>query len=208
MIDGSPLYPPPGPPHQRSRWTLAVIATVVLALVTAVGVVVVRHTSGSGSVPATSVPGITETPGAGPCLDEAAARKVWSEVNARLDALVLHPDVSHIGTVAEGTAADDVRQYIEDNLLAKHLTERERERLDSLQVLQGGCAGQPLTVRTSETLVQDDYLAADGHVDHVDSGVGRTTQLIESYVRSGSTWKVIAIQSLDQPTPTDSGQVV
>jgi len=192
---------------QRARWTFAVIATIAIAAIAA-GAVIVHHTSGSGSVPAASVPGVTETPAPGACVDDAQARNVWTDVTRRIDALVLHPDVSHIDTVAQGTAAQDIRQYLEQTLLAKHLTERERERLDAVRVLQPGCNGLPLTLQVTETLVQDDYLAVGGHVDHADPGVGQTHRSLESYVRSGGTWKLIALESLDQPTPTDTGQTI
>jgi subtilisin family serine protease len=210
VIDPGPPLPPAPPPARpaRSRWTLAVVATVVLAVVAAAGAVVVHRLSSGGSVPAADVPGLAQTPAPGACVDEAQARSVWSDVTARLDALVLHPDVSRVDTVAQGTAAQEIRAYLEQTLLDKHLHEREQERLDALQVVQRGCGGVPLTVRATETLVRDDYLAPDGHVDHTDSGVGQTHDTLESYVRSGGSWKLIALATLGGPTPTDQGQTI
>jgi hypothetical protein len=204
MMDEPPVAHRP----RRSPWTLAVVATVIVAGATAAGAVIVRHTSGNGALPAGSVPGVTETPAPGSCIDDTQARTVWNDVTRRLDTLVLHPDVTRIGTVARGTVAQDIRLYLQQTLLDKHLTERERERLDAVHVIQPGCNGQPLLVMVTETLVQDDYLAADGHVDHVDAGVGHTHKSLETYARTGATWLLTGLQPLDQPTPTDTGQTV
>jgi hypothetical protein len=191
----------------RARAVRAAIAVVALGAVAGLGALVVHTTQGRAALPAAGVPGVTSTPQGGPCLDEQQARVVWTDVTQRLDALVLHPDLSRVGEVAQGTAAQDIRQYLQQNLLDKHLTEREKERLDEITVVQRGCEGRPLTVRVTETLVQDDYLAPDGHVDHRDPGVGDTHHLVESYVRSGNTWKVIAIATVEQ-TPDPGGSFV
>jgi len=90
--------------------------------------------------------------------------------------------------VATGSALGKERQYIQRQLVAQHLTEREVDRLDSLTVLDPGCGKGTVRVRVTVTLVQDDYLAADGHVDHSDEAVGSTFHLIESFVRSGTGW--------------------
>jgi hypothetical protein len=186
------------------RFGIAVMLAVGLffvAIVAAITVVTLTASHGS-AVPAGAVPGIITTPGGGPCVDEAGARTVWNDVNARLDALVLHPDLGRIAAVAQGTAATQMQQYLQQRLIDQHLTEREQERLDSLVIVQAGCGNQPLTVRVTETLVRDDYLAADGSVDHADPGVGSASHVLESYVRSAGVWKVITISSLDQtPNP-------
>jgi len=185
----------------RSRNALAAAGVVVIVAAVAVAAAVLRIGSGaSSSLNAGAVPGVTQTPAPGPCLDATHARTVWNDVTRRLDALALHPDTTRVGDAAEGTAAEQLRTYLQQTLIDKNLHEREQERLDDISVVQAGCNGQPLTIHATETLVRDDYLAADGHVDHVDSGVGRTTHLLESYVRSGTTWKVIVISPLDQPT--------
>jgi hypothetical protein len=94
------------------------------------------------------------------------------------------------------------RRYIQQQLIARGLTEHEVDRLDSLTILDPGCGKAPLRVRVTLTLVQDDYLAPDGHVDHADEGVGSTFHLIETYARSGSSWKETDFVDADQPTPT------
>jgi hypothetical protein len=187
----------------RTRAGLAASATVALAGITLGAALAVAHVSGSKSaLPAAAVPGVLQTPGAGACVNKQGAQQVWTEVSDRLDALVLHPALSGVDAVAQGTAATQMRTYIQQRLLDNHLTERERSKLDDLSVVQPACGAQPLTVRVTVTLVQDDYLAADGHVDHADPGVGQTNHLLQSYVRSGATWKLITIASLDQsPAP-------
>jgi hypothetical protein len=195
--------PPPAPtppPSTRARVALAAGIVVALAGVAVIAAVVAHFADrGNGALPASSIPGIPSPGNA--CLDTTQAKAVWTDITKRLDALSLHPDVAHVGDVAEGTAATEIRQYLQQTLIDKHLTERERERLDNLSVIEDGCDGLPLTVHVTETLVQDDYLAPDGHVDHVDSQVGQQLESVDSYVRSGSTWKVVAITSLAQPTP-------
>jgi hypothetical protein len=195
------------PPSNRTATGFAVMVT--LALLALGGALAVHVASGStGSVPAGSVPGVTATPQPGPCVDTQQARSIWNDVNTRIDGLSLHPDLSRVGDVAEGSAADEITAYLQQQLLDHKLTERERERLDALTVVQNGCGGNPLTVNVSETVVQDDYLAPNGHVDHSDPAVGQTLHLVESYVRSGSTWKIITMTSLDQPTPSGGGNFV
>jgi hypothetical protein len=187
----------------RSRVGLATAAAIVLVGATLGAAVALAHVSnGKGSLPASSVPGVLQTPQSGSCTSNAQARQVWSDVSGRLDALVLHPSLSGVDAVAQGAAATQMRQYIQQRLLDHNLSEREKSRLDDLSIVQPGCGLQPLTVRVTETLMQDDYLASDGHVDHVDAGVGQTSHLLETYVRSGGTWKVLDIASLDQsPSP-------
>lgn len=187
------------PQSPRGRTAFATGVVIVLAGVAALGIAAFRLVN-QDNLPASAVPGITATPPPGACLDDPAARGVWNDVTARLDALSLHPDRSKVADVAEGTAGDEIRQYLQSTLISKGLTEREKERLDDLTVVQAGCNGEPLTVNITETLVQDEYLARDGHVDHQDSSVGQSLHMLESYVRSGSTWKLIALTSLDQPT--------
>jgi hypothetical protein len=187
----------------RSRLALATAAAVVMVGATLGAALAVAHFSGSKTaVPAGAVPGVLQTPQAGSCLSKPQAEVVWTDVSARLDALALHPDLSAVAAVAQGTAATQMRQYLQQRLLDNHLTEREKSRLDDLAIVQAACGSQPLTVRVTETLLQDDYLSADGSVDHQDPGVGQTSHLLESFVRSGSTWKLSAIASLDQsPAP-------
>jgi hypothetical protein len=208
---GDTGHVPPAPggnlPPQRPGPGRALLVAAGIVAVAVAAVLVGRATAGSNSVPASSVPGVTSTPAPGPCLDDQQARGVWSDVTKRLDALVLHPDLARVATVAQGTAAQEISDYVQHTLLDHHFTEREHERLDDLSVVQPGCGGQPLSVRVTETLVQDDYLAPDGHVDHRDAGVGQSHQLLETYMHTASGWKVIDIASLDA-TPSPSGNIV
>jgi hypothetical protein len=57
-------------------------------------------------------------------------------------------------------------------------------------------------VEVRETLVRDDYIAADGHVDHADAKVGATSHFQNSFVRVGSTWRLSDLQDLDAPGPS------
>jgi hypothetical protein len=187
----------------RTRTGIATAAAVVLVGITLGAAVTVAHFSGTqNAIPAGAVPGVLQTPGAGACVSKAQAQQVWTDVSNRLDALVLHPALSGVDAVAQGTAAAQIRAYLQQRLLDQGLSEREKSRLDDLTVVQSGCGSQPLTVRVTETLLQDDYLAADGSVDHADPGVGQTSHLLQSYMRSGATWKLVTITSLDQsPAP-------
>jgi hypothetical protein len=183
------------------------IAVLLVAVAAGVAAAVV-HFGGSKNTSSSNASGAAPPPPTATtgCLNDSQARAIWNDLNGRLDALVLHPDLNKIADVAQGTAATDMRQYIQQKLLDHKLTEREHERLDSLSIVQAGCNGQPVTLRVTETLVQDDYLAADGHIDHQDPAVGSASHLLESFARSGSTWKVTSIASLDQ-TP-DPGTTV
>jgi hypothetical protein len=185
------------PAMLRSRVGVAAAAAIVLVGATLGAAIALAHASGSKGTQATAA-----APSPGQCLTVSQARQVWSDVNGRLDALVLHPTLAGVDAIAQGSAAVQMRQYIQQRLLDQKLTEREKSRLDDLIVVQAGCGSQALTVRSTSTLVQDDYLAADGHVDHADPGVGSTTHLLESYARSGGVWKVTSLTSLDQtPAP-------
>ena len=139
---------------------------------------------------------------AGGCVDQNAAQSIWRSLDQRLNAVALDPDHAGLDAVATGSALGKERQYIQRQLVAQHLTEREVDRLDSLTVLDPGCGKGTVRVRVTVTLVQDDYLAADGHVDHSDEAVGSTFHLIESFARSGTSWKETDFEDADQPTPT------
>lgn len=136
------------------------------------------------------------------CVDVRAATEVWKDVNRRLNAVTRSADHGGLDGAATGAAAALLRQYIDAQLIAKKLTEREQDRLDSLTVTDGGCSGGPLVVEVRETLVGDDYIAADGHVDHADAKVGTASHFQNTYVRAGSTWKLSDLQDLDAPGPS------
>jgi hypothetical protein len=191
-------------PTLLQRLRIATTAALTLGGVTVGAALAVAHatTAEQNAVPAGAVPGVLQTPGSGACITEAQARGVWQTVDDRVNALVLHPSTAAVAALAQGTAATQLRAYVQQRLLDQHLTEREVQRLDSISVLQPACGSQPLTVRVYVTLVQDDYLAADGHVDHRDPGVGQSSEVIESYVRTPGGWKVITIATLGTPAPS------
>jgi len=182
----------------RSRAGIATVAAVLIVGAALGAAIVVGHVTGSrNAIPAGAVPGVLQTPSSGACVARAQAQQVWSDVDARVDALVLHPSVSGVDAVAEGTAAEQMRAYVQTALLDHGLSERETSQLDDLSIVQSACGALPLTVRVTVTLLQDDYLAADGSVDHSDPGVGQVSHLLESYVRAGGGWKLVTIASLD-----------
>ncbi|MFN2569114.1 MAG: hypothetical protein ABR564_05875 [Candidatus Dormibacteria bacterium] len=136
------------------------------------------------------------------CVDTGGARAVWQDVNERLNRVVMitgHPGLEEAVT---GPAVSILRRYIDTELVAKNLREREQDRLDSLNVVRGGCNGGPLVVDVRETLVRDDYLKPDGGVDHADPLVGRQSHLRKTFVRSGPGWKLSDLQDLEAPAPT------
>ena len=55
-------------------------------------------------------------------------------------------------------------------------------------------------------LVQDDYLNADGSVNHSDPSVGMAVNLLQEYVKVSGVWKESDLTDLSQPaaspTPT------
>jgi hypothetical protein len=144
-----------------------------------------------GSSPAaTGFPLRGGAPSAGPgCVDTSAASDIWKSHQGLAD-------------VATGTALLQLQQYIQSTLIAKNLTEREVDTLDSLTVTDAGCNGGPLQVTVSTTVKQDDYLKPDGGVDHSDPVVGGQLHLAESFDRVKGVWKVSRVSSLDAPSPS------
>jgi len=136
------------------------------------------------------------------CVGHDQAREIWRSLDDRLNAIVLDPAHAGLEDIATGNALVQDRRYIQEMLVAQHVTEREVNRLDSLTVLDGGCNGGTLRIRVALTLTQDDYLAPDGHVDHSDPAVGATFHLLESYLRAGSGWKQSDYADADAPSPT------
>jgi hypothetical protein len=142
------------------------------------------------------------------CVDHATAEHIWRTLDDRLNAVVRDPRHAGLELVVTGNALDKDRQYIQQQLVSRHLTEHEVNRLDSLTILDAACGGSALRARISLTLVQDDYLAPDGHVDHPDAQVGGTFRLIETFVRSGSSWKESDFINADQPAPSPTPQLL
>lgn len=163
---------------------------------------------GSTSTPAGTAPTTGGAPvAAAGCVSETSARAVWNGIDQRLNAIVLDPLHRGLADVATGAALTDLQDYIQTTLTAKHLTEREVDRLDNLTIVDAACSsGGSLEVTITTTATRDDYLKPDGSVDHSDPAVGRTFHLIESFQRVGGVWKESSFARLDVPSP--SAQVV
>ncbi len=173
------------------------------------GTVVVLSACGA-TPPATGTAGPTSggapTAAAG-CVSESSARDIWTRIDERLNAIVLDPQHQGLSGVATGSALTNLQDYIQTTLVAKHLTEREVDRLDNLTIVDAGCASTAsLQLSITTTMTRDDYLKPDGSFDHSDPAVGRTLHLIESFQRVGAVWKESAIARLDVPSP--SAQIV
>jgi hypothetical protein len=183
--------------------TLRPTPALVCAGLTAVAAVL------SGCSSATNSPTGSPVPAQGTgCVTQQQATQVWTQIDTRLNAIELDPKHAGTADVATGAALTGIRQYLQQQLVAKNLTEREVDHLQSLSVVDAGCNGGTLQLRVTMTLVQDDYLATDGHVDHADAQVGKTLHILDSYVRSGGVWKESDFQDLDQPGPTQTPQLV
>lgn len=160
----------------------------------------------SGAVStATGVP--TSAPTSAPgCVTKAAARDIWTWINNRLNAIALDPKHQGLSDVATGTALSDIQSYIQTTLVAKNLTEREVDTLDSLTVTDAACTGNSLQLTVASTVKQDDYLKPDGSVDHADSAVGTQLHLVETFDRVNGVWKESSIGDAGGTSP--SPQVV
>lgn len=164
--------------------------------------------AGCSSAPATS-PRASPVPAEGTgCVTQAEAMRIWTQVDTALNAAEADPAHSHPEAVATGTALQAVQQYLAQQLIANHWTEKEVDRLASLTVVDAGCDGGSLQVRVSMTLIRDDYLKPDGQVDHPDPSVGMTLRFLDVYVRSGGVWKESDFQSLDQPAASPTPQLL
>jgi hypothetical protein len=178
----------------------ATSAWACLGLTAIAGVLTACSSSSSKASPSAS-------PEATGCVSDQQAKQIWTRVDDRLNAVELNPKSSP-ADVATGTALMGIQQYLQDTLVAHNLTEREVDKLQSIKIVDAGCSGGTLKLQVTMTLVQDDYLAADGHVDHADMLVGMTLHTLQSYVRSGSAWKESDFQSLDQPPSSATPQLV
>ena len=150
-----------------------------------------------GGGTASGVP--TSLPG---CVSRAAARDIWTRIDNRLNAIALDPRHAGLSDVATGSALSEIQGYIQTTLVAKGLTEREVDTLDSLTVSDAACTGNSLQVTVASTVAQDDYLRADGTVDHRDAAVGTQLHLVETFDRVGGVWKESSITDAGSPSPT------
>ncbi len=154
-------------------------------------------TSGAGGPPSPAV-----------CVSSAQAVRIWTAIDNRINAIEGDPHHAGLSAVTTGTALTEIGTYLQDQLVSKGFTEHEVDHLDGLVVVSAGCRGQPLTLRVTETLVQDDYLNAAGAVDHRDAEVGQTLHLLQEYERAGGSWKEDDFSDLDQPAATPTPQLL
>jgi hypothetical protein len=169
----------------------------MLRAVIAVPALLALAACGSATSRAAPTPTVAAAPTAGAgCVDAAAARAIWTTINNRLNAIQLDPNHAGLADVSTGAALTVRSDYIRTTLTDKHLTEREVDRLDNLSVTNGGCTGGALTVDVTITLTKDDYLRADGTVDHADASVGTQFERVITYVRTGGVWKESDITDL------------
>jgi hypothetical protein len=157
-----------------------------------------------------ATPGAGGSPSSAACVTNAQAVRIWTAIDTRINAIELDPNHAGLSGVTTGDALTEIETYLHDQLVEQGLTEREVDRLDGIVVVVGGCKGQPLTLRVTETLVQDDYLNTGGAVDHHDPEVGQTLHLLQEYEETGGVWKESDFTNLDQPvvTPTPSPQLL
>jgi len=141
------------------------------------------------------------------CVTQAEATRIWTTVNHRLAAIELDPHHAGVSAVTTGNALAQITTYMEQQLVARGLTEHEVDRLDHLSVVQAGCNGSRLIVSVTMTLVQDDYLKA-GAVDHRDPSVGTAFNLLQEYEQSGGSWKESDLSDLTPPGASPTPQLL
>jgi hypothetical protein len=142
------------------------------------------------------------------CVTQSEATRIWTTVNHRLDAIELDPHHVGLSAVTTGSALTAITTYLEQQLVARGLTEHEVDRLDDLKIVQAGCNGGRLILNVTMTLVQDDYLQAGGAVDHRDPSVGSPLNLLQEYVRSGGSWKESDFSDLTPPAASPTPQLL
>jgi hypothetical protein len=164
---------PPGATIGAMQWRRTVTSAVCVSVA-----VILAACATPSAPPATSTPAATTG-----CVTPVQATHIWMTVNHRLAAIELDPHHVGVSAVTTGNALAQITTYMEEQLVARGLTEHEVDRLDQLSVVQAGCNGSRLIVNVTMTLVQDDYLKAGGAVDHRDPSVGRAFTLLQEYVR-------------------------
>jgi hypothetical protein len=142
------------------------------------------------------------------CVARPEATRIWTTVNHRLDAIELDPRHAGVSAVTTGNALTEITAYLEQQLVAHGLTEREVDRLNQLTIVQAGCNGGRLILNVTMTLLQDDYLKAGGAIDHRDPSVGNALNLLEEYVRSGGAWKESDFSDLTPPGASPTPQLL
>lgn len=142
------------------------------------------------------------------CVSRSVATRIWSTVDARLNAIELDPKHAGVAAVTTGNALTTISAYLQRQLVNEHLTEHEVDQLDQLTVVQAGCNGGLLILNVSMRLVQDDYLNAAGKVDHHDASVGKVLNLLQEYALSDGVWKETDFSNLSPPGASPTPNVV
>ena len=142
------------------------------------------------------------------CVSQAQAEQIWTAIDNRIIAFEAHPKTATPDTVATGAALQAIQTYLVQQLEANNWTEREVDKLESLTVASAGCNKGTLVVHGTITLVTDEYLAGDGHLDHHDSQEGQKQDFTDNYVRVGGYWKQSQLQTPNQAAPTATPQVI
>ena len=142
------------------------------------------------------------------CVTTAEATRVWNGIDAKLNAIEADPKHGGASYVATGSALNLIEQYLAQQLEANSFTEIEVDKLESVAIVDAGCNNGTLKLRVTMTLVKDDYVKANGKVDHADPAVGKTLHYNESFVRAGGVWKESDFQNLDNPPVTQTPQLV
>jgi hypothetical protein len=142
------------------------------------------------------------------CVTQSEAKGIWTTVNHRLDAIELDPRHAGVSAVTTGSARTAITTYLEQQLVARGLTEHEVDRLDTLRIVQAGCNGGRLMLNVIMTVVQDDYLKTGGALDHRDPSVGSALNLLQAYVRSGGSWKESDFSDLTPPAVSPTPQLL
>ena len=159
-------------------------------------------------VSCSATPGAGGSPSPAVCVTGAQAVRIWTAIDNRINAIESDPHHAGLSDVTTGAALTEIESYLQNQLVSKGFTEHEVDHLDGLVVVTAGCRGQPLTLRVTETLVQDDYLNAAGAVDHHDAQVGQTLHLLQAYEQAGGVWKENDFSDLDQPVATPTPQLL
>lgn len=143
------------------------------------------------------------------CVSQSQAEQIWTAIDDQVVAFEANPKKATPESIATGAALQAVQQYLSGQLVANKWTEREVDKLDSITVVNAGCNNGTLIVHGTMTLVTDEYLSADGKVDHHDSEEGSQQEFVDNYVRVGGFWKESQLQNPNQGPPgTPTPQII
>ena len=182
--------------HLRATAATVVAGGTLIALIAACG-------SSSAKSPSSS--GVRAGSG---CVTQSQAQQIWTDIDTKLNAMEADPAHATPSTVTTGAALTGVQQYLQQQLVANKWTEKEVDKLESLSVVSAGCNSGSLQVKVTMTLVTDEYLSASGAVDHHDPTEGQTLHFLNSYQRTGGSWKEDDFVNLDQPQPTQKPTII